>query len=212
MKTWDADQTRAFLTQATADSLRWQVYFTVALTCGLRLSELAGLRWSDVDQPGSTIQVRQAIQRVPGVGVITKAPKTATSRRAIALGADVLALLRRYKAEQNGFRLEAGDKWKPGDLVFTAHDGAPIDPKTVRLALGRLAKLAKVPVIRIHDLRHTAATLMLLSGVNPKVVSERLGHANISITLQTYSHVLPTMQQDAAATLDALLKVNAAVG
>src|SRR5262249_27905788 len=112
--------------------------------------------------------------------------------------------------EQNGFRLEAGEAWKPGDLVFTAHDGAPIDPSTVRLALRRLADLAEVPRIRVHDLRHTAATLMLLSSVNPKVVSERLGHANIAITLQTYSHVLPTMQQDAAATLDTLLRVNAA--
>jgi integrase len=206
MKTWDADLTRAFLFRATEESPRWQAYFTVALTTGLRLSEMAGLRWSDVDLAKGSLHVRQTIQEVPKLGRVVKAPKTAGSRRPVTLGPDVVALLRRYKAWQNELRLIGGDEWHAGDLVFTSYVGAPIDPATVRAALKRIAEAATVPVIRIHDLRHTAATLMLLAGVHVKVVSERLGHANISITLQTYSHVLPTMQQDAAAALDVLLR------
>ena len=206
MKTWDAEQTRAFLSKAVVESPRWHAYFTIALTAGLRMSETAGLRWTDVDLAANSLHIRQTIQEVPGVGKVVKAPKTAGSRRPVTLGADVVALLRRYKAWQNELRLAAGDAWQTGDLVFTSLTGAPIDPTTIRAALKRIALAADVPVIRVHDLRHTAATLMLLAGVNAKVVSERLGHANISITLQTYSHVLPTMQHDAAAALDTLLR------
>jgi integrase len=117
-----------------------------------------------------------------------------------------VAVLRRHKAAQNQERLLAGPAWADNDLVFASHTGAPVDDKTARAAHRGICRGTKLPLVRLHDPRHTAATLMLLAGVNGKVVSERLGHASVVITLQTYSHVLPTMQRDAADALDALLR------
>src|SRR5205814_1300219 len=135
-----------------------------------------------------------------------KAPKTAAGRRTIPLGRDVIEALRRHRAAQAEHRLKLGPAWQDYGLVFPSEVGTPVDHVAVRQKFWKLCDAAGVPRIRVHDLRHTAATLMLLAGIHVKVVSERLGHSSIAITLQTYSHVLPTMQRDAADLLDALLK------
>ncbi|HJZ95244.1 MAG TPA: site-specific integrase, partial [Candidatus Solibacter sp.] len=165
-----------------------------------------GLRWADVNLDARTLTVRQTIQTLPKIGPIVKPPKTKTSRRPVAVGVDVIALLRRHKAAQNEKRLQLGDEWIVNDLVFPTGFGKPFEYSTVRDAFRRICKAAGVPTIRLRDLRHTAATLLLVAGINPKVVSERLGHSNITITLQTYSLVRKTMQEDAAEKMDGLLR------
>lgn len=119
---------------------------------------------------------------------------------------ETIAMLRVHKARQNAQRLELGPLWKDNDYVFTGPDGSPLSPDTTTHQFGRLAVRAKLPGLRFHDLRHAHATLLLASGVHAKIVSERLGHASIGITLDTYSHVLPGLQEQAAGIFDEALR------
>lgn len=207
MQAFDAEQAQAVLQVCEDEGLYWQTFFTFAMTTGLRLGEILGLRWQDVDFPTGTLAVRQTVQRVPKVGIILKPPKTAGSRRPVSLGAGMLALLRRHRVAQHAARLALGPQWTDHDLVFPNRTGRPLEEVTVRKAFRRICARAGMPPIRLHDLRHTAATLMLQAGIHPKIVSERLGHSSVNITLNLYSHVNPTMQQDAAEKLDRLLHV-----
>lgn len=125
-------------------------------------------------------------------------PKTARSRRSVALDADTVRTLREHHARQAAERLAAGREWIENGLVFSRSSGGPLHPQSLYVALVRHAKAAAVPVIRVHDLRHTYATLALEAGVHPKVVADRLGHASIAITLDTYSHVVPSVASAAA--------------
>lgn len=210
MKTWTAEQSASFVAASECQGLAWQAFFNVALNTGMRLAELTGLRWQDVDLASGVVRVRQTVAYVSGAGLVVKPPKTAASRRSIPIGASLVALLRRHRAVQNELRLASGPAWRDHDLVFPSSVGTPVQEYIVRKVLARICAVAEVPIIRVHDIRHTAATLMLIAGVNPKVVSERLGHATIAITLQTYTHVLPTMQQDAANLLESLLNAGPA--
>lgn len=189
MKVWTPDQARHFLAVARADPL-YPLWLT-ALTTGLRRGEILGLRWQDVDLAGARLQVRGGLHSAPG-GFAIGPTKTGKSR-VVALTAETVAAL---AAHRGG----AAD----GDFVFTLN-GQPISPRTLPVWFRRLAASAGLPRIRFHDLRHTCATLLLSSGVHPKVVQEMLGHASISMTLDIYSHVLPAMQDDAARALSAAL-------
>ena len=133
-------------------------------------------------------------------------PKTARSRRRVALSPEVVALLRAHRARQAELRLAVGPVWQEGGWVFTRPDGRPLDPDEVTHAFARTIKAAGIAGVRLHDLRHTHASLMLAQGVHPKIVSERLGHASITITLDTYSHVLPGLQEAAALAFEVGLK------
>jgi len=124
----------------------------------------------------------------------------------VALSPSLAELLRRHHGEQEAQKALLGKRLAGSDLVFAHPDGSPLDPSTVTHGFGRLLRKAGLPHIRFHDLRHTHATLMLLAGVHPKIVSERLGHANIGITLDTYSHVVPGLQEAAALRFDTLLE------
>jgi integrase len=170
------------------------------------------LRWIDIDLGIGTIAVQQNVQRVTGMGRITKPPKTATGRRPIAVDADVVALLRRHRAEQDAERAACGPLWKGASgaegLIFPSEVGTPLEDKRVHAVFTRVCARAEVPRIRPYDLRHSCASLLLAAGVSPKVVSERLGHSSAAFTLQTYSHVLPTLQRDAADTLGAMLRTS----
>ena len=126
-------------------------------------------------------------------------------RRVIVLGQSTIDKLREYKTEQQKGQILAGEKWQNYDLIFTSPIGTPLDPSNVLKVYKSCLKEAQLPEIRFHDLRHTAATLMLQQGINPKIVQERLGHSDISLTLNTYSHVLPHMQEEAAEKMDELL-------
>jgi len=191
-----------------ASGERLEVLYIVALATGMRQSELLGLRWSDIDRrpqgSGGLIRVRTQLKRLHGQWVL-KEPKTRRSRRQIALPQSVVDALRQLHARQAEERLRLGAAWHDMDLVFCNQAGGPLFARNVYRSFKELLRKGALPDIRFHDLRHTCATLLLSARVNPKVVSEMLGHATVAITLDIYSHVLPDMQHDAAAAMGTLL-------
>jgi integrase len=184
-----------------AQQLPYYTLFSTALFTGMRLGELLGLRWRDVDLGLASLSVVQALYKRSHVCQMIK-PKSSASQRRIALSPTLVLLLRQHRATQDTQRMLLGNSLNDDDLVFANPDGGPLDPSTVTHAFARVLKNTGLPHIRFHDLRHTHATLMLMTGVHPKVVSERLGHANIGITLDTYSHVVPGLQEAAAERFD----------
>jgi len=182
----------------------YYVLFYTALYTGMRLGELLGLRWCDVDLDVASLSVVQALYKRCGVCKMIK-PKSSHSRRRIVLPPSLALLLRDHKAEQQAQRILLGTPLSDSDLVFAHPDGRPLDPGVVSHTFAKVLRKAGLPHIRFHDLRHTHATLLLKAGIHPKIVSERLGHASISITLDIYSHVLPGLQERAAERFDEML-------
>lgn len=174
---------------------------------GLRMGELMGLRWQDVDLKASRLYVRQTLQWLNGGQYVFQPPKTHRSARPVALSPATAERLGNHRKGQIEERLMLGPAWSDEhDLVFVTSVGTPLQPSNIRRALRQILKKAGLRGnIRFHDLRHAHATLLLQEGVHPKVVSERLGHAGITITLDTYSHVIPGLQDEAAAKLDRTL-------
>lgn len=200
-RTWDASQARTFLDTAQGDG--YSPLWLVLLTTGLRRGEALGLRWRDIDFDRGTLSVRQSVVLHNGAPHI-QLPKSKASLRTVRLPKGTLDALRQHRDRQT-FKRKAAAEWADHDLVFATRQGKPINPRHVLRSFYALVKRADVPKISIHDLRHTSATLMLKSGVPVKVVSERLGHAQASITLDTYAHVLPDMQEAAVEAIDAAL-------
>ncbi len=188
-----------------ADRLKWTTFFQVALSTGMRVSELRGLRWQDVDLGSGTIQIRQNILRIPKLKWVTKSTKTTGSVRVVTIDRVVVDLLRRHQAEVEG-RKVLSENFETYRLVFPSEVGTPLEDRRIHYVFKRICEFAGVPKIRPYDLRHCSATFLLAAGVNPKVVAERLGHASVTLTLNTYSHVLPNIQKDAAETLGKLLQ------
>lgn len=207
MRPLTREQARALLAVAqTVDGGRWEPLIALALHTGMRHGELLALRWEDLDLELAQLRVRRTLARVRGVGLVFNEPKTRSGRRRIALARPAVAALRAQRARLREERLAAGAAWTDLDLVFASPAGTPYAPDAVRRVLARLLRRAELPRIRFHDLRHTCATLLLQANVNPKVVSERLGHSSVARTLDVYSHVLPDMQEDAAAVIAAALE------
>jgi integrase len=184
--------------------------FTVALAIGLRKGEALALKWSVIDFESGTLAVRLALQRIKMPGdekgrLILSEPKR-KSRRTLNLPRACVSGLLEHRALQEQERLLAGSRWREGDYVFTSGIGTPLEPRNLERAYGQILALAGLHHIRIHDLRHTAATLLLTQGVHPRVVMELLGHSQIPITMNTYSHVVPALRKDAADQMDAALK------
>jgi integrase len=193
MQTWGAETLRSFLELARSDRLH-PLWLLLAMT-GMRRGEALGLRWSDVDLERAQLSVRQTLVPVGSRIVISK-PKTARGRRVVALDSVTVAALRKLRSDS----LSGG-----GDLVFLEHDGRPLDPSRVSRRFRKLVARSGLPKIRLHDLRHTHATLALQAGVHPKIVSERLGHATVSLTLDVYSHAIGHMQAEAAEEVGRLV-------
>ena len=185
---------------ATVAGTRWEAFLILAVATGLRQGEVLGLRWGDFDLARGILQVRRQLQR----DKTYSAPK-AKSRRRIDLAAPEIRALERHRIMQDADRLAHGGAYEDQDLVFCTHRGRPLNWRNVTREFKKHPGAAGLKAIRFHDLRHTNATLMLEAGTHPKVVQERLGHSDIGITLNVYSHVLPTLGRDAAQQLRAAL-------
>lgn len=190
------------LLDATRDDDLGPLY-ALAATTGLRLGELLGLAWRDADLTAGTLTVRRSLARATGGGWALAEPKSARSRRTIPLPATARAALDRQKVRQDALRAAAGTAWQDrDDLVFTDAIGRPMRPEGVSVAFGKAREAAGVPPVRFHDLRHSAATMMLAEGVPLAVISEWLGHAGIAITASHYAAVVPALRKDAADAMD----------
>ncbi len=183
---------------------RWHALWVLMGTTGLRVGEATGLKWDDLDLDNGRVTIQRALQRQKGAGLVMVEPKTRLSRRAVVLGKIAVAALREHRVRQVEQRLVAGLAWRDAGLVFTTITGDPVDPSRVNEFWHRALRGAGLRQVRVHDLRHSAATMMLERGVHPKVVQEMLGHSTITLTLGTYSHVAPTMHAEAAREMDAV--------
>ena len=200
--TWDAATAQAFLT-ATADD-RLAALWALALTRGLRRGELAGLRWSAVDLAAATLTVTHTRVMVGGRAE-ESTPKSRAGRRSVPLDEHLVDLLTTHRRAQRAERLRAGLGKDEQGYVFTNELGEPLSPDWISERFEDLVKAADLPRVRFHDTRHTAASLMIASGVPAKVVQEMLGHSHVSITLALYAHLTPAMGREAGAALSASL-------
>jgi integrase len=202
MRVWSPDELAEFL--ASIEGNRNEALFRLMAMTGIRRGELVALRWSDVELAGHRLTVNQAANVIDGEELVA-VPKTRRNRRVIDLDPDTVVMLQRHRARQREQFLMLGVSATASDRVFTNEIGEPLRPNSVGQAFRRLADAAELPVIRLHDLRHTHASHLLMAGVNVKVVSERLGHSSVSFTLDTYGHVMPGQQAEAAAAAAALV-------
>lgn len=193
---------RTFL-KGTSDDRLSGLWVLMAGT-GLRRGEAIGLRWDAVDLDKNQLHVSRTLITV-GSEIVWSTPKTSRGRRSVALDSSTVSALRRHRARQAQERLSFGSNYNESSLVFAREDGSPLHPKSVSDEFQRRAKQVGVPVIRLHDLRHSYASLALQAGVQTKIVSERLGHVSTSITSDIYQHVTPGMQADAAEAIGRLL-------
>lgn len=204
MHTLTAEEAQQLL--ATAKGHRLEALMALALTTGMRRGELLALQWKDIDWKGGSLQVRRSVNRYVGQGFKVSEPKTKQSRRKIALPVFVLEVLKEHRTRQLEERLQAGPTWEDHSLVFSNAYGNYLNPSHLGIDFHKLLKKAKLPMVRFHDLRHTAASLLLKMKVSPKMVQELLGHSDIAMTLGIYSHVLPGIHEEAMEKMDQLFK------
>lgn len=196
------DQARALL--RIADNHMWKVLWYIIALTGCRRGEALGLQWVDIDWDHHTLTIARTLTGKAAHRELHE-PKTASGRRVVASSKFLLELLKDHQHQQKLLKV-ASDDWHDAGFIFTTRTGKPLDGDNVRRAFKKLLKAAELPdTTRIHDLRHAMATTWLAQGVPVKVVSERLGHASIAITLQLYGHVMPNMQAEAAEQMDAWL-------
>ena len=188
-----------------AKETSYYVLFYQALFTGMRRSELLGLRWCDVDLLLGRVQVTRALHQLGTGEIVVRTPKSERSRRVVSLPPSAALLFQEEKEKQRRERAIVGPEVKDDDLIFRDHEGRPLRPDTVTHAWVKLVRRIGLRGIRLHDARHTHASLMLKQGVHPKIVQERLGHASIQLTLDTYSHVAPGLQEAAAAGFDKMI-------
>jgi integrase len=203
-RVFSSDEVGCLLDTAADDDL--EALYMMAVTTGMREGELLGLKWSDIDLDQGKVFIRRRVGRVYGEGMVFDETKTARSARCVLLAQAAIDCLRKHRAVQAKRQLNLGSEWADLHLVFPNGTGRPIEGQNLlQRAFYPLLRRAGLPIIPFHNLRHTAATLLLERGTHPKVVSEMLGHTNISITMDLYSHVTETMQRTAADEMDRLL-------
>ncbi|MGG4498447.1 tyrosine-type recombinase/integrase [Brevibacillus reuszeri] len=196
--TWTMEQSNRLLGEAKNSNPNYYILYFLAVYTGMRRGELLGLQWKDIDFNEGKISVSRTSVVVNGGNYLFHEPKTSSSNRLISIPEIVLNELRRHQLQQRKQKLYVGKAYEDWDLVAATELGKPIHPKSLTDHFHRMIKKADIPKIRFHDLRHTHATLLLKLGEHPKIVSERLGHHNIHMTLNTYSHVMPDMQKATA--------------
>jgi integrase len=204
LQTWSAEDLRAFLRSVDGDRLG--VLWRVMATTGLRRGEAAALRWGDLDLEAETLRVERNRVAVGYSEVIEGAPKSAKGRRTIPLASGTVTALRKWSSQQKAERLQWGPAWTDSGYVFTREDGTPWHPDRITKLFDGAVRKAGVPRIRLHDLRHTFATLLFAANEHPKTVQELLGHSTISVTLDTYTHARPETLASATARLGAIIE------
>ncbi|MFC2022744.1 tyrosine-type recombinase/integrase [Chloroflexota bacterium] len=200
MHTMTEDDITRFLEAAKATP--YYVIFYEALFTGMRRSELLALRWCDVDLLLCQAHITRTLHQLRTGEIVIRAPKSAKGRRMVSLSPSAALLLQEHRDKQVAKGVMTGITLKEDDLIFSTLEGKPLRPNTVTRAWSVLATRCELKGIRFHDARHSHASLMLKQGVHPKIVQERLGHATISVTLDTYSHVAPGLQEAAAKGFD----------
>jgi integrase len=206
MKYFSPEQTTKFL-QSAKDDKHFLVFLT-AIETGMRPGEYLALQWKDVDFQNQTISVRRAVFIRKGGGFLFTEPKTKRSNRSIPLSSSLVTALKAHRIQQLEERMKLGISYQNHDLIFASEIGTPIMHRNLhRRHFKPILEKANLPDIRLYDLRHTTATLLLSAGENPKVVSERLGHSSIVLTMDVYSHVLPSMQKDATSKMEKMMKM-----
>jgi integrase len=203
MDMWDLPDIKRFLDES--QGTRYGHIFEFAISTGMRRSEICGLKWDAVDLVSGRLEVKATLQQIRGHGLVTGAPKTERSRRNIALAPATVELLHGVHGAQILAKAAAGPVWKEQGYVFTQADGSPVLPGTLTENFRLLTRELEMPPLNLHGLRHAFATLALMTGIPAKVVSEHLGHSSVTITLDTYSHVLPDMQDELANAVANLL-------
>jgi integrase len=183
---------------------RLEAFYILALTTGLRRGELLGLRWSDVDLNSRQLHVRRALQRVGGKLRFVE-PKTSTSLRIVVVPRLAVRHLAKHKARQDAERLALGAAWRDHNLVFASSRGTPLEPRNVNRRWDELRDRTGLDWLRLHDLRHGCATFMMAAGIPARTIMEVLGHSEIGVTMNTYTHVLAQLRQDAADAIDRVL-------
>ncbi|MBW8012293.1 MAG: site-specific integrase [Chloroflexi bacterium] len=201
----DENQAQQFILNAEAWNDRYATLYHLAITTGFRQSEILGLQWKDIDWERRTLQVQRQLKWKKGGGFYFAQPKTKSGKRIIVLGKTAIEKLRQHRDRQFEKRQIAGDKWQEMDLIFPSTVGTPINQSNMNKSFKKLLKQSGLPIIRFHDLRHTAASLMLNFGIPLIIVSRRLGHSRPSITLDIYGHLIPSKQEEAAELMDSLL-------
>jgi integrase len=199
---YSVDEARRLLVAIRDDRL--YALYAVALSLGLRRGEALGLRWSDIDLAGGVIHVRRSLQRVDGRLVLVPT-KTRRSRRTVPLGPVLTKTLKEHRVRQAADRMAAGSRWQDSDLVFATLSGAPLEPNDISKRFPKLCEAAGLRRIRLHDLRHTCASLLLAQGHSPRVVMEILGHSSLDVTMNIYGHVRLEAQREAIAATDLLI-------
>ncbi len=207
MKFLDENQVNVLLRTAIEIDDRLYPLYYLAIHTGLRLSELMGVKWADLDFERRTLQVNRQVLHVKGGSFLFTDPKSASGRRSIILGQKALRVLKAHREEVRAMQVHAGESWADLDLVFPSRVGTPLTASNIRRDFRMLLNAADVPKIRFHDLRHTAASLMLNHGIPVLIASRRLGHSKASITMDVYGHLMPNKQEEAAELLDNLVTV-----
>jgi integrase len=174
----------------------------LAVSTGLRLGEALGLQWKDIDLARRQLRISKSLQRVSGQGQVLSETKTRRGRRSLVLPVKTVEALLAHRTQQSAWRRAAGSSWTQRDFVFTSGSGQPLDQRNVLRAFRRVLRRAKLPRMRFHDLRHSCASLLLAQHTDPRVIMETLGHSNISVTMNMYAHVMPTLKRDAADAID----------
>ena len=197
------EQARAFLKAIRGNKL--EAFYTVAVALGLRRGEALALRWEDINLEAGELRVRHTLQILKGGGWNLAEPKSRNSRRTLHLPKFAVQVLKDHRQLQLKERMAKGKLWQDLDFVFTSEIGTPLDGNNVYKLYKQLLRGNELPDIRFHDLRHTAGTLLLVQGVHPRIAMETLGHSQISLTMNTYSHVSSELQKEAAEKMEAIL-------
>jgi integrase len=190
---------------AISKGTRWHALWALLIATGMRLGEATALRWQGIDFARGVATIQRSLQRRHAFGLVFAEPKTASSRRAVLLPNGVIANLHEHRNIIATMEAGARGGWNDCDLVFPPQTGGPVDQARVNTALHKHLHKAGLPRLRVHDLRHSTATLLLEEGTHPKIVQDLLGHSTIAMTLDLYTHVTPRLQDEATAKLQEML-------